>query len=56
MKAPAGLKFENDVYVEWFDDAEICVYMLEKPLENFWLSLFDGFFLSCQISSFSLAQ
>lgn len=27
IKAPAGLKFQNYVYMEWFDDAQVCVYM-----------------------------
>lgn len=44
MKAPAGPKFQNYVYMEWFEDAQICIYMLENLLESFCISLFYGIF------------
>lgn len=44
IKAPAGLKFQNYVYMEWFDDAQICIYMLENLLESFCVSFFNGIF------------
>lgn len=44
IKAPAGMKFQYYVCIERFDDAQICIYILEKLLESFWISLFYSIF------------